>query len=331
MKHRVSAAPFMVLAVIMITLAGTGGCTRNQRPVPRIAFTSILPQKDFVEHIAGNRFEVHALVGPGQSPHSYTPTPAQMARLSEAAVLFRTGVEFEEGILPRLRKSLPNLLIVDLRATIVLRDMTAQEAHHHHHRDDEDPFDDEDHKHANHDHARHPTHQHGHARGKDPHIWLSPRLVKIQAATIANTLAMLDEEARETYLNNQEKFVAQLDALHAELQQLLGPFKGKELFVFHPAFGYFADEYGLRQRAVETGGKEPGAQALARLLDAAALHRPGAIFVQPQYSEKSARVLAAQIGCAVVPINPLPERYLPEMRRMGEAIRASLATVPLPQ
>lgn len=339
----------------LILLAGVSvvtiivACGKPQGNDSRIVFATILPQKDFVQQLAGERFEVLALVGPGQSPHSYTPTPDQMAKLSGAAAFFRIGAEVEEGLLPKLKKSMPNLPVVDLRKGITMRQMS-EEHHHddenaHHHDEDEADHQGHDENHAEHDehhhdhddhhhdhgaHAahegHHDTHQDGHAHhGKDPHIWLSPPLVKQMAMTIHDALVQIDPEGKQVYDQNLHVFHLRLDSLDAYIRSTLEPVKGTDLFVFHPAFGYFADEYGLVQKPVETGGKEPSARDLAELVEEAREHKPKVIFVQPQYAQKSAQALAAQIGCAVVPINPLPASYFAEMREMCERIHAGLS------
>ncbi|MBD3422344.1 MAG: cation ABC transporter substrate-binding protein [Chitinivibrionales bacterium] len=324
----------------LIFLAGVSfaallvACSKPQSDNSRIVFATILPQKDFVRQVAGDRFVVHALVGPGQSPHSYTPTPDQMAQLSQAAAFFRIGVEVEEGLLPKLQKSMPSLRIIDLRKGIALHDMTEE----HHHDDDHGDHDhdghaaDEDHgehhahEEASHeDHGAHDNHDHHAHGGKDPHIWLSPPLVKQMAITIKDALVEIDPEGKQVYGKNLLVFHQKLDSLDTYIRTTLAPVKGTELFVFHPAFGYFADEYGLVQKPVETGGKEPSARDLAELVQEAREHKPKVIFVQPQYSQKSAQALAAQIECAVVPINPLPENYFAEMLDMCAKIHAGLS------
>jgi zinc transport system substrate-binding protein len=301
----------------------------------KIAFTSILPQKDFVQRIAGNRFTVHALIGPGQNPHSYTPSPDQMARLSEAAVFFRIGVEFEEGILPKIKKSIPKLPIYDLRKGIKLRDMI--EEHHHdnehngkhehagdHHAADHSLHDHHDHKIPGSEKHSGNDDEHHNNIGKDPHIWLSPRLVKQMGINIKDALIKTDPAGRQVFEKNFTKFNHELDSLNAYIRKTLAPVRGTELFVYHPAFGYFADEYDLVQKPVETGGKEPSARDLALLIKEAREYKPRVIFVQPQYARKSAETLAKQIGCAVVPINPMPEDYIKEMRDMCDKIHRGL-------
>jgi zinc transport system substrate-binding protein len=293
-----SGYPRNIFCLIGLVLMAFGaGCSNPKSHDAKIVFTSILPQKDFVQHIAGERFTVHALVGPGQSPHSYAPTPDQMTQLSAAAIFFRMGVEIEEGLLPKIEKSMPQVRIVDLRQGIPLRDMIAEHAH---------------------------DKQHNQQGGKDPHLWLAPPLVKQMATTIKDALVEIDPAGRQVYEKNLAAFHRELDSLDTYIRTTLEPVQGTELFVFHPAFGYFAAEYGLRQKPVETGGKEPSARDLADLIQEAREHQPKVFFVQPQYARKSAETLARQIGCAVVPINPLPEDYIKEMRDMCNTIHAGL-------
>jgi zinc transport system substrate-binding protein len=145
------------------------------------------------------------------------------------------------------------------------------------------------------------------------------------AITIKDALIEIDPAGRQEYEENLTAFHRKLDSLDAYIRTTLAPVKGTELFVFHPAFGYFADEYGLIQKPVETGGKEPSARDLAKLIEEARVYKPKVIFVQPQYARKSAETLAEQIGCAVVPINPLPQDYFKEMREMCNKIRTGLS------
>ncbi len=334
-KNPVRIILFLSLSVLAL-VAVFSDCSKPKSGNDRILFTTILPQKDFVQQIAGERFKVHALVGAGQNPHSYSPTPDQMVQLSKAKTFFRIGVEVEEGLLPKIEKSMPNLRIVDFRKGIELRDMI-EEHHHdhehgekhdhhgHHHDDDHAEHDHEGHHHDD-EHAEHDHHDDCHHHdGKDPHIWLSPLLVKQMALTIKDELIELDPDGRKVYEENLLAFHQKLDSLDAFIRTTLAPVKGTELFVFHPAFGYFTDEYGLIQKPVETGGKEPSARDLAKLIEEAREHKPKVIFVQPQYATKSAEALAAQINCAVVPINPLPEDYFKEMREMCTKIHEGLS------
>ncbi|MBD3347319.1 MAG: ABC transporter substrate-binding protein [Chitinivibrionales bacterium] len=301
--------------LLLLALINTGlmvlhsGCSPQEETGTRHAFVSILPHRSIAQRVAGDRFAIHVLVGPGQSPHSYTPTPGQIVKLSESRLFFRAGVEFEEGILPKINKTMPDLTVVDLRKDIPLREMECDHGRHHHDHDE---------------HGHNDSEVHHHNGGTDPHIWLSPVLMKTQAATIKDVFVEADPEGKGVYETNLKALHADLDSLNSFLHETLDPISGTELFVFHPSFGYFADEYGFHQQAIEIAGKEPSAKTLAHLIDQAREHQPKVIFVQPQFSQKSARAIAEQVECAVVPINPLPEDYLKEMREMGEKINAAL-------
>jgi len=275
-------------------------------------FTSILPQEYFVERIGGDRVEVQALVSPGSSPATYEPSPRQMAALSEAKVFFRIGVAFENAAMPKIEAMTKMLRIVDTRKGITLRTMKA----HHHHGDAHNTGD------------RHgaATHEEDgdHGAGADPHVWLSPRLVKVQARTIADALIETDAAGKAIYEQNLAAFLKDLDLLDTQLTEALAPVKGKTFMVFHPAWGYFADAYGLEQEPIELEGKDPSGRQLARMIDMAQDEGVRVIFVQPQFSQKSARHIAQAINGAVIPIDPLARDYMGNLERVATAIRTAL-------
>jgi zinc transport system substrate-binding protein len=266
-------------------------------------FVSIPPQAYFVHRVGGDRVQVDVLVGPGQNPHSYEATPGQVTSLAKARVFFRIGMPFEAGLLPRLHTAFKHLEIVDARQGVPLRSMEE-------HEDLEG-------------HAGQTAHHE--EEGDDPHIWLNPRLVKIQAQMIADTLARLDPAHKEEYRRNLAAFGADLDALDARLAAVLAPLRGKNLFVYHPAFGYFAEAYGLHQVPVEIGGKEPTAQDMTELIRRARQDNVRVIFVQPQFSTRSAEIIARQIHGAVVPLDDLAPDYMKSMESMAEQVRQALS------
>jgi len=161
-------------------------------------------------------------------------------------------------------------------------------------------------------------------RGNDPHIWLSPRLVKVQARTIAEALIEADPTGKGTYEENLAAFLKDLDALDTDLAEALAPVKGKTFMVFHPAWGYLADAYGLRQEPIEFEGKEPSGQQLARMIEKARDEGVRVIFVQPQFDMGSAERIAEAIGGVVVPIDPLARDYVGNLQRVAATIREAL-------
>ena len=285
-----------IFKIILMVLAASlmFSCNTNRKQESLVAFTSIIPHKYFVKRIAGNRFKVYALVERGRNPHNFSPVPAQITKLSRAQVFFRTGIDFEEKIISKIRDMNKNLEIVDLRTGIQLRDMKEE------------------------------NHGHYHVK-KDIHTWLSPVLAKKQAETILNALIAVDPKGKHIYETNYKLFTKDLDSLDAYLRHTLEEFKGRELFVFHPAFGYFAKEYGLKQIAIEVEGKEPSAKALTGLIDKMKKQKVKVIFTQARQSQKSTLAIADQIGCTVISVDHLPGNYLADMKTLGEKIKKGLS------
>ncbi len=152
----------------------------------------------------------------------------------------------------------------------------------------------------------------------DPHIWMSPRLTKIQVENICNALVEIDPENKDFYKKNKNKYLAKLDNLDIELQNAFSEMQDKKILVFHPAFGYLARDYGFEQIAIEIEGKEPSAENLAKIIDTAKKENIKTIFVQKQFSQKSAEAIARQIDGSVVPLDPLARDYAENLRRIGE-------------
>ncbi len=317
----------MKWALLLVFLTGTGLYAEERLNV----FVSIVPQKYFVEQITGDLAEVDVLVTPGKSPATYSPTPGQIRKLANADVYFRIGVPFENGFMHKIASVAPNTRVVDTRKGIELRKM---EAHVH----DEDHQDAQRHNHhgeegdahgaaTEHGHNEKVKKDHGHgdtSAGRDPHIWMDPVLVKQQAATMAEALGELAPEHAARFQENYALLARKLDQLHDRLKTLLAPLAGQNLFVFHPAFGYLAEAYGLHQIPVETMGRSPKGKELSAIIKLAKDENVRVIFVQPQFDQQAARKIAGAIDGAVVPIDPLAPDYLDNMVRMAETIAMSL-------
>ncbi|MCD4705568.1 zinc ABC transporter substrate-binding protein [bacterium] len=155
----------------------------------------------------------------------------------------------------------------------------------------------------------------------DPHIWMSPKLVKIQVRNICNSLLAIDSANKIFYENNEKKYLAKVDNLDIELRKSFSKMQHKKIFVFHPAFGYLAREYGFEQISVEIEGKEPSAKNLAEIIDKAKKENIKIIFVQRQFSAKSAGSIAKQINGKVVPLDPLAEDYINNLRIIAKEIQ----------
>ena len=271
-------------------------------------FVSILPQAYFVGRVGGERVDVSVMVGPGQSPATYEPVPKQMTRLSEARLYFCIGVPFEKIWAGRISKANPRMKAVDTRHGIELMPMKA-----HHYRCED--------KRAHHRHGEHEG-DHDHSKGlKDPHIWLSLRLVKIQAQNICDALIAADPAHRAYYQNNLRAFHSDLDKVDAEITEILEGLKTRKFMAFHPAWGYFARDYGLEQIPIEVEGKEPSARALADLIRYAKQEGIKVVFVQAQFSTKNAETVTRAIGGRILRIDPLAGDYLKNMKKIAETFK----------
>ena len=307
-RRRLGArAATVALALSCAALACAQSRPANKEQI-RVAVT-ILPQAYLVERVGGEHVAVEVLVGPGQSPHAYDATPRQLEGLSHAKAYFTIGVDAENGLVPRLRDMFRELRIVDMRAGIPLRRMLAEEANDH-------DASEADHKHAD---------DHDHEAGRpDPHCWLNPLYAKTLGANACRALVQIDLPHADDYRKNLAALERDLDRLNERLTEALAPLKGREIFVFHPAFGYFTDAYGLKQRPIEIEGKEPTAKQLAQLVEQARAAKVRVIFVQPQFSPRSAEAVAQGINGVVVPMDDLPRDYIKALEDMAEKVKAAL-------
>ena len=239
------------------------------------------------------------MLGPGQAPESCGPPPRQMAELAATRLYFRIGVPFENVWMSRIVANNPQMTVVDLRRGIELKPFSA--------------------------HVHEGT-SHGSDKAIDPHVWTSPMMVRTMVGTIAGALGKADPAHAAAYRVNAAAYAAKLDALDNEIRRLLAPIKEKKFLVFHPAWGYFADAYGLKQIAIEAGGKEPGARALAELITRSKKEGIRVIFVQEQFSRRLAETVAKAIGARVVAVDPLAPDYLTNMRRVAEAFASAMET-----
>ena len=256
---------------------------------------SIEPLAYFVQRIGGDRVSVSVMVPPGGDPHSYEPTPKQMARLASAALFVKagSGVEIELDWMPRFLALNRRLRVCDASAGIGLIPMAANVGN-----------DGEGRRHGS----------------SDPHFWLSPSSARVVAANIAAALSRADPPHRGEYEANREKLDAELRTLDGELRQRLAGVRARRFIVFHPAWGYFAREYGLEQIAAEHEGKGLTPLQMAKVIQVARAAGVHTIFVSPQFSSAQAEAIARDIGGSTAVLDPLSRDYQANLRRAAEAI-----------
>lgn len=254
-----------------------------ERPA-RVVVVSIPPQKFLAERIGGPLVDVRVMLKPGYAPETFEPTPAQMTGLAGARYYFGIGVPFEGAWLPEIRRQNPELEVIECCAQFA-------------------PGDGDGHD--------------------DPHVWVDPMQFLRAARLIHAALVSRDVGNRAIYDRNYRKLSAELTMLHRDLRYLLKDRRIDEFIISHGALGPLAEAYGLKQLALESGGREPGPRSLAAITDRARQLNIRAVFVQKQHGRGPAAALARELGAELVEIDPLAENYLDNMRAIGRLLGAA--------
>ena len=287
-----------------------GGCDRAEAAKKAPAGAGIPPVAWLASRVVGE--PVSCALPIGKNPHDYAPSPAVMLQLAGAGLFFSTGQSFERNLGKALAAS--GTCVVDVLDGITRQPFGEQDYESH---DDEYEHDDE----FEHDHGHEHEHEHGSGgEALDPHLWTSPEKCAAIVANIRDALVLTDPARAETYRRNAETLLAELAAVKAEVAKKLEPCRGKTFFVYHPAFGYFASEFGLRQSGIELGGREPSPARLARVIAEAKEHRVRTVFVQPQFNPTAAETLAKAIGGEVAELDPLAPNVIENFRRIADTI-----------
>lgn len=290
----------LILVTILLVLISSG-CVKENKALDveddlLSISVSILPEAYFVDRIAGEKASVNVMVGPGDDPHAYEPTPEQMRQLEKADLYFSIGVEFESVWLPRFQNTNKNLLIIDAAEGVERIPMAAATSS-------------EDHE----DHGEF-----------DPHIWLSPSRVRMIVQNITESLIEIDPKNSDFYQTNLAVMLSDIDLLDEYIHKKLDGITNRYFITYHPAWGYFASEYGLEMIAIEIGGQEPGAESMAETLDLMKQYQLDEIFIQKEFSAKSAQAIADISGASVVVLDPLAYEWVTNMRLMADDFATTL-------
>jgi zinc transport system substrate-binding protein len=275
-----------LLLAITLTLALTPNKVQAE---PTSVFVSIAPQKYFVERIGGDEVKVKVMVNPGESPATFNPNPKKMSHLTNAKIYFSIGVPFEKVWISRIKNIQPELKVISLN-----KNKKAALSNHHHH--DEG----------------------------DPHIWLSPPLVKIMAAEIEAALSKQRPQKSAFFKNNYKTLIKDIDKLDQEIRQIFEKGKSHTFMVFHPAWTHFAEAYGLEQISIEHQGKEPGPRALQEIINTGKKLNIKVIFVQKQFGLSVAKKIAKMMDATVQEMDPLTENFMDSMRNTAKAISGAI-------
>ncbi|KMY68252.1 hypothetical protein AAU61_00620 [Desulfocarbo indianensis] len=302
----------LAIACLGVMLTGLAFIQTAAAESPLHAVADIAPLASLARLVGGERVRVAQLVPEGRDPHTFEPTPRQMASLASARLFLNLGLPFVERLLPKIKSANPGLAVVDVAAGI--KRLPAPEH----------AVEEAGHDHAGHSHAGE-GHGHRHEGDVDPHIWLDPRRAAKMADNLAKAFIQADPVGQQVYEANLKRLELRLLALDAKLRQILEPYRGREFLVFHPALGYLAQAYGLEQLAVQEGGREPGAKRLAWLIKRAKAKGIRIIFVEPQFPQGTAKTLAQAIGGSLVVLDPLSADYPDNLEDMAKNLAKALA------
>ena len=288
------AIAILFLIALIVSIVSLSGCIsqKDAHSQVRVA-TTIIPLGEFVQAVGGDRVSVTVLVPPGADPHTFEPAPSQIQAVADADVYVENGAGLESWMGSILQVN-PHMLVIDTSKGISLLTGTGGE-----------------------DTA-------GGINAADPHIWLTPRDAIIQVRNICDGLVQFDPSDKDYYINNRESFIKKLEDLDVYLNSTFAGTKEKKFIVLHPAWTYFARDYGLTQIAIEAEEKEPGPRYLAEVVDTAKANNITTVFVEPQYNPKSAEVIANEINGKVISIDDLAPNYIDNLRSVGEKIAQSL-------
>lgn len=296
---------FVVLAALAL-VAGALPARAAQGGPLRVLVT-VEPQAWLVEQVAGPLAQVTVMVPPGADPHTFEPRPSQMAEVARGDLYLSLGLEFEAVWLPRFLAANPGLHVAAMDAGIAKLPMPA---HGHEHPEGE---------------AHGHDHGHDHDAGlPDPHVWLAPELMQAMAATTRDALTQADPANAQAYAAGCEAAVAKARAVHDAVAALFAGLTERRFMVFHPSWGYFAKEFGLVQLPVEGHGSEPGPRAMIGLVAEARKHGVRAVFVSPQFSQRSAGVVAQELGGALVEADPLARDWDANLRAVAQRMARAM-------
>ena len=280
----------LIYILTLFILSACGNTT--QKSEKSILTVTLEPLRYFTEAIAGDNYEVVSMVPKGSSPESYDPTPQQLVNLSKSQAYFRIGyIGFEQAWMKKLEANCPNMKVFDTSKGI---DLIRDKGHWHG--------------------------DHFHEGGVEPHVWNSTQNALIIADNIYQALCELDSTHQEDYQKRLDVLKQTIRQTDANVRTLVEN-ADSTFLIYHPALSYFARDYGLKQVSIEEGGKEPSPAQLKALIETCRNENVHTIFVQQEFDQRNAQLIANELGVNIVSINPLSYDWVKEMIRIAEALK----------
>ena len=274
-------ATFIICALLIV------GCTTKNDSDKKTIFVTITPMQSIIEEITAGDFDIEVIVPKGASPETFEPTPKQVTSFSDAEFIFSTGlIDFEQSLVERISGDAE---VVNLSKDIELIAGSCS----------------------------HGNHKHKH--GVDPHIWTSPRALRTMV-TNAHKAIMAHYPDSVKYTEATGRLLERINKLDNYYATRIKAEGVEAMMIYHPAYTYYARDYGIEQIAIEHDGKEPSLRQTTALIEKAKEHGVKAILRQPQYSEDKVRAIANDAGAEIITTDPLAEDILGEIERVTEII-----------
>ena len=279
--------------IYILTLLVLSACNNTSPKDERSLLTvTIEPLRYFTEAIGGDYFQIISMVPKGSNPESYDPAPQQLIDLSKSQAYFRIGyIGFEQSWMKKLEANAPNMKVFDTSKGI---DLIQGEGHWHG--------------------------DHFHEGGVEPHTWNSTKNASIIADNICQALCELDTEHQAYYKHRTDSLKQLFDQTDKEIRSLLEE-ADSTFLIYHPALSYFARDYGLKQISIEENGKEPSPAQLKNLIETCRKEKVHVIFVQQEFDQRNAQLIADELGVSIVSINPLSYDWREEMLHVAKALK----------
>ena len=323
-----SIATLIIMGTVLISCSddnsdsstSSSSSTENTEVAKIEVSATIFPIYDIARQIAGDQIEVHLLIAPGESPHTFNPAPSTKEEIEHSELIFAIGNELDTFVTD-ISSNQEKIIIVDKNLTLIKYedehddhddDEHGDENHddhkdHYHDKHDDDKHGDEKHDDDKHGDEKHDDHDH-HAHGEyDPHYWLDPMNAKVMAVTIADALAQLDPANAESYNSRSSAFATEIDTLHTELVELAELAHDKSFITFHDSMAYLVTRYDLSLAGTfePTGAEEPSPQYLHELSEVVEHDNVLAIFSEPQLSSSSLEPFMKDNNLSLATLDPL--------------------------
>lgn len=264
-------------------------------------FTSIPPAKYLLDQITGGEIESKTLIPQGSTPHSYSPTPKDIIKLSKSTLYFSLNAPFEIQVIEKVKTIISIFNIVDCSVGTIKRKS--------------------DHVHAGENH-----HHHGNEKideSRDPHIWNDPDNLLIISSNMYNEIKRIFPD-RTKYKDNFNKLQKRLRDLKDEIAQTLANIPNRTVLVYHPSLGHYADAFSIEMITVEEDGKFPSPKKLIQLTKKIKEKGVRSLIIWPVNNQKQIETLAETLSVSIIFFDPLSYDVYNNLLKLSEMIRGNV-------